>query len=133
MLVTTGEHEATRWGFRMLLEMGCCDIIQPDVNWCGGITELIKISALADSHGALMVPHGSGVYSYHIVCTRHNSPFTEIIMSAPRADKVLPAFHPLLLNEPIPENGRLKVSALDKPGFGVDLNAECQLQRPYTH
>ena len=31
MLVTTGEHEATRWGFRMLLEMGCCDIIQPDV------------------------------------------------------------------------------------------------------
>jgi L-rhamnonate dehydratase len=35
MLVTTGEHEATRWGFRMLLEMGCCDIIQPDVNWCG--------------------------------------------------------------------------------------------------
>jgi Enolase C-terminal domain-like len=60
MLVTTGEHEATRWGFRMLLEMGCCDIIQPDVNWCGGITELIKISALADAHGALMVPHGSG-------------------------------------------------------------------------
>ena len=31
MLVTTGEHEATRWGFRMLLEMDCCDIIQPDV------------------------------------------------------------------------------------------------------
>jgi L-rhamnonate dehydratase len=34
MLVTTGEHEATRWGFRLLLEMGCCDIIQPDVGWC---------------------------------------------------------------------------------------------------
>ena len=59
MLVTTGEHEATRWGFRMLLEMGCCDIIQPDVGWCGGITELIKISALADAHNALVVPHGS--------------------------------------------------------------------------
>ena len=49
MLVTTGEHEATRRGFRMLLEMECCDIIQPDVGWCGGITELIKISALADA------------------------------------------------------------------------------------
>jgi L-alanine-DL-glutamate epimerase-like enolase superfamily enzyme len=84
----------------MLLEMGCCDIIQPDVNWCGGITELIKISALADAHGALMVPHGSGPYSYHFCCTRHNSPFNEIIMSAPKADKVLPAFHPLLLDEP---------------------------------
>ena len=51
MLVTTGEHEATRWGFRMLLEMECCDIIQPDVGWCGGVTELIKISALADAQG----------------------------------------------------------------------------------
>ena len=131
MLVTTGEHEATRWGFRMLLEMGCCDIIQPDVNWCGGITELIKISALADAHGALMVPHGSGPYSYHFCCTRQNSPFNEIIMSAPKADKILPAFHPLLLDEPVPDNGRLKLSALDKPGFGVALNPECRLQRPY--
>jgi L-rhamnonate dehydratase len=133
MLVTTGEHEATRWGFRMLLEMGCCDIIQPDVNWCGGISELIKISALADAHGVLMVPHGSGVYSYHFVATRHNSPFTEIIMNAPKADEVLPAFHPLLLHEPVPENGRLRVSLLDKPGFGVELNPACKLQRPYTH
>src|SRR6185369_3105171 len=46
MWVTTGEHEATRWGFRMLLEMECCDILQPDVGWCGGLTELVKISAL---------------------------------------------------------------------------------------
>src|SRR5919206_217124 len=131
MLVTTGEHEATRWGFRLLLEMGCCDIIQPDVNWCGGGTELIKISALADAHGALMVPHGSGGYSYHFVITRHNSPFTEIIMVAPHADKVLPAFSPLLLDEPIPENGRLRMSRLDEPGFGVRLNPESQLDRPY--
>ena len=49
MLVTTGEHEATRWGFRMLLEMECCDIIQPDVGWCGGLTELIKIADMADA------------------------------------------------------------------------------------
>lgn len=131
MLVTTGEHEATRWGFRMLLEMDCCDIIQPDVNWCGGVTELIKISALADAHGKLMVPHGSGVYSYHFVITRHNSPFTEIIMSAPNADEVRPAFSPLLLDEPVPVNGRMKASALDKPGFGVRLNPEVELHRPY--
>ncbi|MBP2151270.1 L-rhamnonate dehydratase [Xanthobacter flavus] len=131
MLVTTGEHEATRWGFRMLLEMDCCDIIQPDVNWCGGVTELIKISALADAHGKLMVPHGSGVYSYHFVITRHNSPFTEIIMSAPNADEVRPAFSPLLLDEPVPVNGRMKASVLDKPGFGVRLNPEVELHRPY--
>ena len=131
MLVTTGEHEATRWGFRLLLEMGCCDIIQPDVGWCGGLTELIKISALADAHNTLVVPHGSSVYSYHFVITRHNSPFAEFLMMAPKADQVVPMFTPLLLDEPVPVNGRMKASALDKPGFGVRLNPECALNRPY--
>jgi L-rhamnonate dehydratase len=131
MMVSTGEHEATRWGFRMLLEMGCCDLIQPDVNWCGGMTELIKISALADAHNVLVVPHGSSVYSYHFVVTRHNSPFAEFLMMAPKADQVVPMFTPLLLDEPVPVKGRMKVP--DTPGFGVRLNPDCALARPYTH
>jgi L-rhamnonate dehydratase len=131
MLVTTGEHEATRWGFRMLLEMDCCDIIQPDVGWCGGLTELLKITALADAHGVLTIPHGSSVYSYHFVATRQNSPFAEFLMMAPEADRIVPMFSPLLLDEPLPENGRIRTSALDKPGFGVRLNPECELHRPY--
>jgi L-rhamnonate dehydratase len=129
LLVTTGEHEATRWGFRLLLEMGCADILQPDVGWCGGITELAKISAMADARGVLVVPHGSSVYSYHFVVTRHNSPFAEFLMMAPGADVVVPMFSPLLLDEPVPENGRLKVP--DRPGFGVRLNPEVPLARPY--
>jgi L-rhamnonate dehydratase len=131
MLVTTGEHEATRWGFRMLLEMECADILQPDVGWCGGITELLKISALADAAGKIVVPHGSSVYSYHFVVTRHNSPFAEFLMMAPGADIVTPMFSPLLLDEPVPVNGRLKVP--ETPGFGVRLNPDCALSRPYTH
>jgi len=131
MLVTTGEHEATRWGFRHLLEMDAADIIQPDVGWCGGITELIKISALADAHGALVVPHGSSVYSYHFVVTRTNSPFAEFLMMHETADEVVPMFAPILLGEPIPVNGRLKVP--ETPGFGVDLNPEIEKNRPYTH
>ena len=133
MLVTTGEHEATRWGFRLLLEKQCCDIIQPDVGWCGGISELIKISALADAHNVMVVPHGSSVYSYHFVITRHNSPFAEFLMMAPKADQVVPMFNPLLLDEPVPVNGRMNVSALQAPGFGVRLNPECALHRPYQH
>ena len=129
LLVTTGEHEATRWGFRMLLEMECCDIIQPDVGWCGGITELVKIAALADSRGVAVVPHGSSVYSYHFVITRHNSPFAEFLMMAPEADRVVPMFHPQLLGEPVPVDGRLKLT--DKPGFGVELNRSLPLHRPY--
>ncbi len=131
MLVTTGEHEATRWGFRMLLEMGCCDIIQPDVGWCGGMTELMKIAALADSRGVLVIPHGSSVYSYHFVITRHNSPFAEFLMMAPAAERVVPMFHPQLIGEPVPVNGRLKLA--DTPGFGVELNRDIALHRPYNH
>jgi L-rhamnonate dehydratase len=131
MLVTTGEHEATRWGFRMLLEMGCCDIIQPDVGWCGGMTELQKIAALADSRGVMVIPHGSSVYSYHFVITRHNSPFAEFLMMAPAADRVVPMFHPQLIGEPVPVNGRLKLA--DSPGFGVELNRSIALHRPYNH
>ena len=126
MLVTTGEHEAGRWGFRMLLEMECADILQPDVGWCGGLTELLKISAMADARGVLVVPHGSSVYSYHFSIARHNSPFAEFLMMAPLADKVIPMFSPLLLDEPVPQNGRLKLP--DAPGFGVRLNPECTLR-----
>jgi L-rhamnonate dehydratase len=50
--------------------MRCCDIPQPDVGWCGGLTALIKISALADAHQTLVVPHGASVYSDHFVITR---------------------------------------------------------------
>jgi len=131
MLVSTGEHEATRWGFRLLLEMQCCDIVQPDVGWCGGLTELIKISALADAHGTLVVPHGSSVYSYHFVITRHNSPFAEFLMMSPNADQVVPMFTPLLLDEPVPVKGKMKIP--DRPGFGVRLNPACELNRPYEH
>jgi L-rhamnonate dehydratase len=131
MLVSTGEHEATRWGFRLLLDMECADILQPDVGWCGGLSELIKISALADKRGVLVVPHGSSVYSYHFSLTRHNSPFSEFLMMAPAADKVVPMFAPLLLDEPVPVNGRMKVP--DAPGFGVRLNPACKLLRPHHH
>jgi L-rhamnonate dehydratase len=131
ILVTTGEHESTRWGFRMLLEMNCADIIQPDVGWCGGMSELMKISALADACGVMVVPHGSSVYAYHFSITRHNSPFAEFLMMAPGADKITPMFSPLLLDEPVPLDGRMKLP--DTPGFGVRLNPQCHLHRPYSH
>ena len=105
-----------------MLEAEGADFIQPDVNWCGGMTELLKIAALADAHGTWTIPHGSSVYSYHFVVTRTGSPFAEFLMMAPAADKVVPMFSPLLIDEPIPDQGRLKLP--DRPGFGVKLNRE---------
>ena len=45
--VAAGEQDATRWGFRELIERGHVDLIQPDVTRCGGITEMLRIAALA--------------------------------------------------------------------------------------
>lgn len=131
ILVTTGEHEATRWGFKLLLEMNCAHILQPDVGWCGGLTELRKIAQLADEHCVPVVPHGSSVYSYHFAIAHHNSPFSEFLMMAPNADAIVPMFSPLLLDEPTPQNGRMQVPS--RPGFGVRLNPACTLTRPYGH
>ena len=50
-------------------------------------------------------------------------------MMAPEADEVVPMFQPLLLGEPVPVNGRLKLP--DTPGFGVELNPDVPLVRPY--
>ena len=118
--VTTGEHEATRWGFRMLLEYCDVDVVQPDVGWCGGLTELIKIGNLAEAYGKYVIPHGSGPYSQQYVCTKVNSPFTEWVMISAKADQVVPQYYPLLEGETIPVNGKVKVP--DTPGFGVELN-----------
>jgi L-rhamnonate dehydratase len=132
MMVTTGEHHGTLQSFGALSETGV-DIMQPDVGWCGGLTTLTEIAAIAKSRGQLVVPHGSSVYSHHAVITFTNSPFSEYLMTSPDCSEVRPQFHPLLLNEPTPENGRIKKETLDKPGFGVELNRDCAIERPYSH
>ena len=40
VLLTTGEHEYSRYGYLQLLQQRCADIIQPDITWCGGLTEV---------------------------------------------------------------------------------------------
>ena len=43
---------------REWLERGRVDVLQPDVDRCGGLTELRRIAELAAHHGAEVVPHG---------------------------------------------------------------------------
>ena len=125
--ISTGEHEYSRWGFKKLLDTGV-DIIQPDVNWCGGLTELLKIKALASAYKKWVIPHGSSVYSYHFSIASDATPFSEFLMMAPKADKIVPMFSPLFENEPIPKNGLMEVT--DEPGFGVKLNQSLNWVRP---
>ena len=124
---TTGEHEYSRYGFRKLIEGRNLDVLQPDVMWVGGMTELLKISAMASAYDIPVVPHASGPYSYHFVVSQSNSPFQEYLANSPDGKSVLPVFGNLFINEPIPTKGYLDISELDKPGFGLELNPAARL------
>ncbi len=52
------EHEYTRWGFKRFIEKDALDIIQPDIYWCGGLAETLKIAAYATVHDLITIPHG---------------------------------------------------------------------------
>ncbi|RMZ89576.1 hypothetical protein DV736_g3189, partial [Chaetothyriales sp. CBS 134916] len=124
---TTGEHEFSRYGFRDLLIQRNLDVIQPDVMWLGGLTELLKVSAMAAAFDIPVIPHASGPYSYHFVVSQHNSPFQEYLANSPNGKSVLPVFGDMFSNEPIPINGYLDINELDKPGFGLELSPNARL------
>jgi L-alanine-DL-glutamate epimerase-like enolase superfamily enzyme len=56
--IATGEHVYTRWQVKGLLEADAIDYVQTDPDWTGGISELVKICALASSYGAPVIAHG---------------------------------------------------------------------------
>ena len=58
MRIAGAEFAATVQECREWLERGKVDVLQPDVNRCGGLTELRRIAELAFHHGAEVVPHG---------------------------------------------------------------------------
>jgi len=117
---TTGEHEYTRYGFRRLIEERTLDIIQPDVMWAGGLTELLKIAAHAAAYDIPVVPHGSGPYSYHFIASQTGPAFCEYVAASPNGKTIMPVFGDLFEGEQVPVDGRLKLS--DAPGFGMTLS-----------
>jgi len=131
-LLTCGEHEYTRYGFKLLLEKKCADLLQPDITWVGGLTEAKRIVALASVYDIPVIPHGSSVYSYHLQIAFTNCPMAELLILSPNADRIDPLFGKLFLDEPIPKDGFIELDA-SKHGFGVTLNPDIKLSRPYEH
>jgi len=122
---TTGEHEYSRYGFRHLIEERLLDILQPDVMWVGGLTELLRIAAHAAAYDQLIVPHGSGPYSYHFIASQTAPAFCEYVAASPDGQSVQPVFGTLFEGEPLPENGRIRLTG--RPGFGMELSPRADL------
>lgn len=55
--IATGERIYTKWGFKEVLEKGAATILQPDVCYAGGITELRIIAGMAEAYYAPIAPH----------------------------------------------------------------------------
>jgi len=58
--IAGGEHEFTAAAFAELIQRRLHQVVQPDVCWCGGLTELVKIYRLGRDHGVRVCPHRGG-------------------------------------------------------------------------
>ena len=65
--ISGGEHEYTRWGHKALLDARAVDVLQPDVHWTGGISETMKIVALASAYDVPVIPHGNSAGTIHVL------------------------------------------------------------------
>ncbi|MGH9662030.1 MAG: enolase C-terminal domain-like protein, partial [Bryobacteraceae bacterium] len=119
--IVTGEHEYTRYGFRQLLEVNGASIWQPDIKWCGGLTELRRIGALAAAYDIPVIPHGGGARDgVHFIMATTNSPWAELFMPAPGGPKVVyDRYTEDNLLTKGPEGIYTRPS--DAPGFGWDV------------
>jgi galactonate dehydratase len=55
--IALGERLFSRWDFKRVFEDGLVDIVQPDLSHAGGISEVKKISAMAEAYDVAVAPH----------------------------------------------------------------------------
>ena len=111
--IAGGEHEYLISGFKTLARDRLHTVLQPDINWCGGMTTLVQIYQLAAQTGLRVCPHrGSEVYALHAIAALNPQPLAE----SPRD------WFNVLEESPLIENGTITLT--DTPGFGINVSAE---------
>jgi L-alanine-DL-glutamate epimerase-like enolase superfamily enzyme len=120
--ICTGENLYTRHTWRPFIEGQACDIIQPDMQKCGGLLETKRIADWADLYYMPMACHNLcspvGTFASGHVCAAIRSFITL------ESDSVeLPHWQDIIQRDgPIYKDGYLEIP--DKPGFGIELNEE---------
>jgi L-alanine-DL-glutamate epimerase-like enolase superfamily enzyme len=56
--IASGEHSYGRWEVERYLQTGALSVVQADPEWCGGISELLRIGTVASLHDVPVIPHG---------------------------------------------------------------------------
>ncbi|MBC8453113.1 MAG: hypothetical protein H8D69_01430, partial [Chloroflexi bacterium] len=116
--ISGAEHEYTRWGFKRFIEAEAVDIIQPDLNWAGGLSEVMKISALATTYDLITICH-QGVtppgMAWSSAQSPIHTPYVEMLVK-----HAAMSYYFAANGGPNFDKGELSVS--QHPGFGFDID-----------
>ena len=117
--ISTGESEFTRFAFRDLAELRACDIFQPDLSICGGVTEAMRIEAIASAYQLRYAPHlWGGALTFaaglHTLVVASTGFIVEYSLGAN------PMLHELAVEDFTVVDGHLDVP--DRPGLGVTVD-----------
>jgi D-galactarolactone cycloisomerase len=119
--LAAGENDFGVQGFRELIRAGALDVVQPDACRAGGITECLRIGALARDAGLNVAPHTwsdavAVIANAHVVASLANGLTVEV-------DQTENPFVDDLLTEPLViDDGRLLLG--DAPGLGIELDLD---------
>jgi len=114
--IAAGEHLGNPLEFRNFLSAGCVDIVQPDVVWCGGLTDFFAIVEVAQSFGVPVYPHVSWLHPTLHAAARVSEgvvPMMEYPFFPDQFDAVA-----LLRQVPRAVGGEVELP--DVPGLGMD-------------
>jgi L-rhamnonate dehydratase len=115
--ISGGEHEYTRWGLKALMDAGACDVLQPDIYWAGGISEMMKICALASAYDLPVIPHGHSTPATAHFIAAWPEPTCPLLEYLVKWNEI----HQFFLKSPLkPVNGVITLPTT--PGLGMELD-----------
>jgi L-rhamnonate dehydratase len=120
--IATGEDHYGRHVFREMVERRCVDVLQPDLKFCGGLTEALKIYAIGEAAGIATSPHSGAdaPFGQHFSVAMPECPIAEFWLAS---DPGVPlAEYVRIPGTPMPVNGKLVPS--DAPGFGLEIREQ---------
>ncbi len=127
--LAAGENHFTRFEFSRLIEENSVDVIQPDLSKSGGITECLRIAAMASAHKLPVHPHTSmtGINmaaSIHFLAAIDNGGYFEGDVSRDNL------FRDELTSKPYELAKDGTVRPLEAPGIGVEVDEEFLVKHP---
>ena len=123
--LASGEHFYGRWEVERYLQAGTLSVVQADPEWCGGVSELVKIGTVASLHDVRVIPHG------HSLRAAVHTIFSQSPMTFPMGEYLVTKmrhYHHFEKNPPVVEKAHIAQPA--GPGFDIQLDpAKIESQR----